>query len=72
MKKKLLEVKKTFGINPSNHSLSDEDLRFITGGQAAAVAGAGTSSTSGTCCCDGTCVCKKDLPTKPSSAERVF
>ncbi|MBS7565724.1 hypothetical protein KHS38_15030 [Mucilaginibacter sp. Bleaf8] len=57
MKKKLQAVKQKMSLNVGQ-SLSQDDLKFITGGTAL-LDGSGTSSTSGTACCDSTCVCKQ-------------
>lgn len=57
MKEKLLKVKKQLDTTQRKR-LSQQDLEFITGGNAM-ISGSGTSSTSGDCCCDGTCVCKR-------------
>ena len=56
MKKKLEKIKLKLSSNEKK-ILSQEDLAFITGGNAM-LSGSGTSSTSGDVCCDGTCVCK--------------
>lgn len=69
MKKKLYETKKMLSIQ-NEGQLSQDDLKFITGGTTAALlSGSGTSSTSGDVCCDGTCVCKKDPIKKPTEAQ---
>ena len=57
MKAKLLNARLSFS-EKERRVLSQEELSFITGGNAI-LSGSGTSSTSGACCCDATCVCKK-------------
>jgi hypothetical protein len=57
MKKKLQAAKQNMALKEVGHALSQDDLKFITGGTAL-LTGAGTSSTSGQNCCDSTCVCK--------------
>ena len=57
MKKKLILARQKVSLNAVGHSLSADDLKFITGGTMM-LSGSGTSSTSGTTCCDASCVCK--------------